>query len=187
MRPVGVDWLSSAYPALRPKATQTKGFCGRLSGVSAGRRGRRRIMTINARHACGPTSVVLEFHMSCCRDRRGMSGPVDANGLPSELGPLDTLLHRVRPIRGPARGSWPWKSSTARRLEPVPVRLRERVPEGPAAASEGRRADAAHRGAAVGCRPRLQPRLPRAPGAGARARHAASGTGPGRGQPPVTA
>ena len=94
MRPVGVDWLSSAYPALRPKATQTKGFCGRLSGVSAGRRGGRRIMTIDARHACGPTSVVLEFHMNCCRDRRGMSGPVDANGLPSELGAFDMLLHR---------------------------------------------------------------------------------------------
>lgn len=74
---------------------------------------------IETRHPCPPTSVV------------GVSGPVD------ELGALDMLLHRGRPIRGRARASWPSDPRSHTGLEPVPdgfenasrkvLRLRQRV------------------------------------------------------------
>ena len=113
---------------------------------------------------------------------------LDAAGLPEELSavrpdpasrrgqPAHPLGHHDRRVARLHSG-----------LGPLPGQVRERVAQGAAAAAEGRDADAADRGAALGRRPRLQPRLSRATAAGPRARHAAPADRPRRGGRAVTA
>ena len=103
-----------------------------------------------------------------------MSRPVDANGMPSELGALDMLLHRGEANPRTRSGimaleildttpDWERFRAAFDNASRKVLRLRQKR----------RRPDAADRTAALGGRPRLQPRLPRAPGAGSRTGHAA--------------
>ena len=111
-----------------------------------------------------------------------------AAGLPEELGAVDQILHRGEANPRTRSGIMALEILDAHPdWERFRARLRERVAQGPAAAAEGRHADAADRGAALGRRPRLQPRLPRPPGARARAGDAARGVRPGRGRAAVAA
>ena len=83
---------------------------------------------------------------------------LDAAGLPEELSAFDQILHR-----GEAHPRTRSGIMTVELLDATPnwerfrAQVRQRVAQGPSAAAEGRHADAAHRGAAVGRRPRLQP------------------------------
>ena len=113
---------------------------------------------------------------------------LDAAGLPEELSAVDQILHR-----GEANPRTRSGIMTVEILDTTPdwdrfrAPVRERVAQGAAAAAEGRDADAADRRAPLGRRPRLQPRLPRAPGARPRAGHPAPGDGSRRGRRAVAA
>ena len=94
-----------------------------------------------------------------------MSGPVDANGMPSNSGPRRTAAPGGQPRT--RSGIMALEDPRHHGLESVPQRLRQRV-LGPAAAAEGRVPTLPT--AATGWLIGLQPRLPRPPGARAEPR-----------------
>ena len=83
---------------------------------------------------------------------------LDAAGLPEELSAFDQILHRGEAHPRTRSGILTVELLDATpEWEPLPGEVRTRLAQGPSAAAEGRHADAADGGAAVGRRPRLQP------------------------------
>ena len=106
---------------------------------------------------------------------------LDADGLPEELSAFDQILHRGEANPRTRSGIMTLEIlDTDAGLGAVPAQVRQRVAQGAATAAEGRYADVADGGAAVGGRSRFQPGLPRPPDPDLPTGHPAPGDGPRR-------